>query len=812
MKKPVRCYSKILKHFYKASKHSFSMARQSEADVIVKTLLPLLEKLGYSEKIKLEIEHEKSIQIGRAKYVYPDIVVNIKDTPVFVLDAKNPEENLDLYERQIISYGLLLKTPYAVLSNGIYIRVYETQTEKIIWDKTIDKIPTFLSKTNLIKKITKTISTISEEKIEEAKKTLLVFEGIKEFSSLLYKCEDVIRDVDGLTGADAFDEISKLLFTKMYFEKKSTETGKNIFSLEKIKENGGATYVKEYLFKTARDSNKDIFDGDETIKLQNSSIENIVELLQGYTLIRTDVDVKGRAFEIFLGKTFTGGLGQFFTPRTIVRFAVLFADPEINSPINTKEPYLVLDPACGSGGFLIEVFKAIEDKIKNQPEKKQQDLFERLTRQQLFGVDINARLVRVAKMNMVLHGDGHGGIYKNSGLEDVKSVKEGTFDLVITNPPFGNKDKGKILENFELGKKNGKILQEQLREVLYVERCIKLLKKGGELAILLPDGILNNDQLDYVRDLIKRETIIKAVISLPDRAFKASGANSKTSLLFLRRKLKQDEHQSPIFMAVAEEVGFERKTKNAKEIEANDLIPILQTYKDYKSSKFFESMKDKKDVLEILKDKPSCFLIGEDLMKGRIDATYYYSKYVLDLGVESCEVKDVAKLSRVLINPSQNPAKEIKYVQFSHIEKRLGDIIGYYELLGSEAPSRAKMIVNEGDIICARVKDSEDNVAMIPKELEGEVVSSGFVVLKPISPMTSEALFALLRLRTTLNQVRWKSSGTIMPSIVDEEYITIKIPKLSKSEIERITKEIKEVNKQRENIKERLSNLSEKLK
>lgn len=222
-------------------------------------------------------------------------------------------------------------------------------------------------------------------------------------------------------------------------------------------------------------------------------------------------------------------------------------------------------------------------------------------------------------------------------------------------------------------------------------------------------------------------------------------------------------------------------------------------------------MKDKKDVLEILKDKPSCFLIGEDLMSSRIDATYYYAKYVLDLGVDSCEVKDVAKLSRVIVNPRENPANEIKYVQFSNVEKRLGDITGYIELLGQEAPTRARQMVNYGDIICARVKDSEENVAIIPKEMEGEIVSTGFVVLKPIAPMTSEALFALLRLKSTLNQVRWKSSGTIMPSIVDDEYITIKIPKLSKSDINKITDEIIEVNKQRENIKERLKRLSEKI-
>jgi len=784
----------------------------SETDVIFKLIAPILEELGYSENNKGEIEHEKSIQIGRNKYVYPDIVINIKGTPVIVIDAKNPEENLDLYDRQIISYGLLLRTPYSVLCNGINLRVYETQTEKILWDKPIDKIPTFLSKVNLSKKITKTVETISEERLEEAKKTLMVFEGIKEFSTLLYKCEDIIRDVDGLTGADAFDEISKLLFTKMYFEKMALETNKHLFSLENIKQNGGSTYVKDYLFKKARDSNKDIFEGDESIKLASSSIENMVELLQRYELIRTDVDVKGRAFEIFLGKTFTGDLGQFFTPRTIVRFAVLFADPEINSPLMSKTPYLVLDPACGSGGFLIEVFKAIENKIKNQPENKQKELFDRLTKEQLYGIDINPRLVRVAKMNMVLHGDGHGGIYKNSGLENVKQIKEEAFDLIVTNPPFGNKDKGEILKNFELGKRNNIPFKEQLREVLYVERCIRLLKKGGELAILLPDGILNNEQLDYVRSYIKKETIIKAVVSLPDKVFKASGANSKTSLLFLKRKVKKEELQTPIFMAVAEEVGFERKTKKAKEIEANDLKNILRTYKEYKSSKFFESMKDKKDTLEILNNKPSCFLIGEDLINDRIDATYYFAKHVLDLGVESCEVKDVARLSRNIVNPSLNPTKEIKYVQFSHIEKYLGDITGYYELLGNEAPSRAKQMVNEGDVICARVKDSEENVALIPRELEGEIVSTGFVVVKPNPPMTSEALFALLRLRSTLNQVRWKSSGTIMPSISDEEYITIKIPKLSGAEIERITKEIKEVNKQREIIKQKLKALSDNVK
>lgn len=120
-------------------------------------------------------------------------------------------------------------------------------------------------------------------------------------------------------------------------------------------------------------------------------------------------------------------------------------------------------------------------------------------------------------------------------------------------------------------------------------------------------------------------------------------------------------------------------------------------------------------------------------------------------------------------------------------------------------------MVQEGDVICARVKDSEENVAIIPKELNNEIVSTGFVVLKPINSMTSEALFVLLRLETTLNQVRWKSSGTIMPSISDDEYLTIKIPKLTNNQIKNITEEIKKVNKQREEIKSKLRELSNSL-
>ncbi len=784
----------------------------SETDVIIKTVVPLIAALGYDVNGN-DVEHDKAIAIGRSKYVYPDIVINIDGVPAVVIDGKRTTENIDHYERQILSYGLLLKTPYSALTNGVTFRVYETYTERVVWEQPMARLPAFLSKSKLAKKIHKAVDAVTDQQIEEAKKTLLVFEGIKEFASLLEKCEDVIRDIDGLTGADAFDEISKLLFMKMYYEKQADKTGKHEVQTANIKAHGGASYVKDFLFGKVVKANTDIFIGDEKIELDNKSIDKIIALLESYTLINTDIDVKGRAFEIFLGKTFTGGLGQFFTPRTIVRFTVDFADPEISSTIGSKgAPYLVIDPACGSGGFLIEVFKNVAAKIGNQPKNRQADLFERLSKHQIFGLDINPRLVRVAKMNMVLHGDGHGGIYKANGLlgsEHIKNAGRGQFDLVITNPPFGNKDKGKLLEAFELGKKQGRPIEEQIREVLFVEQCIQLAKPAGELAILLPDGILNNEQLGYVRDYIRKHTVITAIISLPDGAFKASGANSKCSLLFLKRRRRQTEPQPPVFMAVADEIGYDRRTKEARDIEQNDLHAILATYRTYKASKGYENLRRNASVVKVLHDKPACFLIGERKLADRLDATYYYARDVFDLDRATCPVHTYARLSRVIVNPQKEPLKSIRYIQFSNVEQRLGSIVSYEELLGGDAPSRAKQAVQRGDIISARVKDSEENVAIVADEFDGCIVSTGFIVTQPIPPMTSEALYVLLRLQTTLNQVRWKSSGTIMASISDAEYLTIKIPKLSAAQIKILTEKVRDVEKQRRSIRHVLQNLQQ---
>lgn len=446
----------------------------SEKDVIEKIIKPLIVKLGYDVSNTDEVKEEYHIPVGRTEGVRADMVIIRNGKPSFVIDGKNPRERLDNYETQILSYGALLKVRYGVLCNGVVFRCYDISKEKIIYEKPVSVLPKFLSKTSMIR--TKS-GRITQDKIRQAEKTLIQIQGTKQFTSLLYKCEDLIRDNDGLTGESAFDQMSKMLFMKMWYEKK-TDDGRNLFSLENITKAGGSQYVKNFLFEDVKKENPDLITDKETLDLSDDTIIQIISYFDDYSLLETDIDIKGEAFEVFLGRTLTGDLGQFFTPRTVVDFTVKMVDPKINS--KSDEPYMVLDPSCGTGGFLISTFMQMCNKIEKMPKTEKKRLETRLAEKQIYGIDVNPRLARVAKMNMFLHGDGHGGIFAANGLIDDGFDFDEKFDLVITNPPFGNKDdKPTILKKFKLA--DGK--KTQAREVLFIERSINCLGGGGHLPL-----------------------------------------------------------------------------------------------------------------------------------------------------------------------------------------------------------------------------------------------------------------------------------------------------------------------------------------
>ena len=289
------------------------------------------------------------------------------------------------------------------------------------------------------------------------------------------------------------------------------------------------------LYQEAKDIDPDVF--TEDIQVDEGRLFSVVNHLQGINLNATELDVKGVAFERFLGSYFKGDMGQYFTPREVVEFMVKMAAPH-------HEEY-VLDPACGSGGFLLHAMDHIlkqADEFYPEDPRGHYIHWHDFAEKRLFGIEVNDSIARVAKMNMIIHDDEHSNVIGNDALVNFdilynhhRDFKEETFDLILTNPPFGatvKKEESPYLNNYNLSK--GKTSQKT--EILFLERCFDFLKwETGELTIILPDGILNNSSLQYVRDYIEQHFQILAIASLPQTAFSHYGAGVKPSILFLRK-------------------------------------------------------------------------------------------------------------------------------------------------------------------------------------------------------------------------------------------------------------------------------------
>ena len=358
---------------------------------------------------------------------------------------------------------------------------------------------------------------------------------------VLEKCHDTLWQGGRLTPTDAFDELAKILFIKIRDEKKARRNGEPYDFQIKTHETAKSVANRiNRLYREAKAQDPEVF--TEDIEIDESRLFSVVNHLQGISLNQTDLDVKGVAFERFLGNFFKGEIGQFFTPREVVEFMVDMVTPHHEE--------LILDPACGSGGFLLHAMDYIRKQasdfhIEGTPEHYTH--WHDFAKDRLFGIEVNDSIARVAKMNMIIHDDGHSNVISNDALvnfdtlyDQHRGFEKDKFDVILTNPPFGaviKQSELPYLENYELGKGNA----SQKTEILFLERCFDFLKwETGKLAIILPDGILTNSSLQYVRDYIERHFQILSVVSLPQIAFSHYGAGVKTSILFLRKFSEQE--------------------------------------------------------------------------------------------------------------------------------------------------------------------------------------------------------------------------------------------------------------------------------
>lgn len=442
----------------------------------------------------------------------------------------------------------------------------------------------------------------------------------------------------------AFDELDKLIFCKIWDEKHPRKTGEpydfQIFSDET--QDDLLKRIKA-LYEEGRKKDPEVFKDD--ISLSANEAQTIVKYLQRINLNKTDLDSKGKAFETFMGSYFRGDFGQYFTPRPIVKFIV--------DSLPMKHDSRVLDTSCGSGGFLLYALDKVRTQANEFYDENTTDHYKHwhdFAEKNLYGIEINEQIARTAKMNMIIHDDGHTNVISSDGLvsdekmqKKNKEFKYNSFDFIITNPPFGSTIKQTekaYLHQYNLGKKeldwlntnaSGKtaLRDSQSTEVLFIEQCHNFLVEQGYLAIVIPDGILTNSSLQYVRNEIEEKYRIVAVVSMPQTAFSANGAGVKSSVLFLRKhKEKSSEKITAQKVKLKEKLLSENKFSEtiAKwEKEKNEAIKKLEA-----ETKKQKPEANKKEITEIIKDDKAklqtTFTDKVNLLKEELTEKYFTAK------------------------------------------------------------------------------------------------------------------------------------------------------------------------------------------
>lgn len=545
-----------------------------EEKVQAETFCRLVLEYGYSAD---RIEVFKAVPMGVA-VKEADIIVYADDEhakPYIVIECKSPEVSEMEFKQAVeqafsYAYAIAGTTKFIWVTKGNKQEFYRFDKEKN--KRTIEAdLPYFGERDAKKYKYAKGGFYIDRIRGKEERVTTNDIEPVaeSELTRIFKQAHDALWAGGELNPSQAFDELDKLIFCKVWDER-NTKKGEpyqfQIFSeheddaknLEALKKRVFALYDK------GKDKDPEIF--NKPIDLSLERIKTVVEYFQSINFGDTDLDSKGKAFETFLGTYFRGEFGQYFTPRNVVKFAVEAL------PITNESR--VLDTSCGSGGFLLYVL----DKVRRQADKEfdsdnpkeaidHYNYWHTFAERNLFGIEINDQISRVAKMNMIIHDDGHtnvvtyDGLYQIDYIAEVKSnrgFRANSFDYIVTNPPFGSivkqsekaymqvdrvtapyytfalKEMNWIDQKIK-GKHTATGRENQSTEVLFIEQCHKFLKEGGYLAVVIPDGILTNSSSQYVRDSIEEKFRIVGVVSLPPTAFTNTGAGVKSSVLFLKK-------------------------------------------------------------------------------------------------------------------------------------------------------------------------------------------------------------------------------------------------------------------------------------
>jgi type I restriction enzyme M protein len=559
------------------------------------------------------------------------------------------------------------------------------------------------------------------------------------------------------------------------------------------------TDLRNALEDEIRDGKKRIFDPNETLKLSAATCRELIKRFETINLSSIDEDLNGRMFEVFLNAAIRGrALGQYFTPRPLVDFMTRIA---LANPRDPTDPPKVIDACCGTSGFLIEVMAYLVSSLRTDTRINSRDRtrLDKLVRnERLFGVEANERVSRIARINMYLHGDGGSHIFWGDGLDNApapaedmtterkgevtdhaEAIKSGTFDLVLTNPPFSmaysadNQDEDRILRQLSIA--DG--AQSVKSNLLFIQRYHDLLKAGGEMLIVLDDTVLNGATHKPVRRWILDSFIVAGVHSMPFNAFFKAKANIKTSVLHLRKKRDASDAQGHVVMSISNNIGHDNALRDT--LERNNLTDILNSYFEWRrTGKMQTIVRENQNPAENLECPEQIWLVAPDeLTIERFDAFSYAPDLTTARAViQKLEADGFVKgangaafTMRAKISGKERAALRESGDKLTYIE--IGDVTQYglitQHVTGriDELPSRGQYQIATGDVLMAINNSSRGTVVLVPEKFNGAICTSGFFVIKPKSVDEGHLLWYALRSELCRKQIYYLSQTASQPEL-----------------------------------------------
>lgn len=605
-------------------------------------------------------------------------------------------------------------------------------------------------------------------------------------SAVFDDCHNYIYANEGFLKDKIFHEMVKLIVMKLHDEHSTRPVAQfGIIASEyaDVLANRPGTFLlrMDDLYRAVRAEYPTLLT-DERLKLQEQTLAYLVGRLQTISLTKTPGDVKGEAFQAFTYRHQRGGRGEFFTPHPIVRLAVEMLTPQPHEAI--------IDPACGSGGFLIQAISFLQ---RNCPGAVKGDYVQKYIR----GIEFNPDVALSASIRLAFEGGTGTEVTCANALLENKSL-DGTFDIILTNPPFGSKGKvedRQVLKSYVLARKwnrNGEqawsptnmLLGGQSPDVLFMEKCVNLLRPGGRMAIVLPDGLLQNVSNSHIRFWTRLHTQVLAVVSIPQEAFIPYGTGIKTSLLLLQ-KLPVSK-QMPCFMARIQKIGYDvkgqpihrrdeggrlMKTAAGNLVVDDDIDTIAQAYRKFRED-------------GTLEQTSGVYAVSETAIASRLDAEYYQPD---DCGmIEQLAEKGAKSLGEIATLLTESDSfrstinDEIRYISISDVDFRTMQVVVQQEIKSHDAPSRATYRVLVGDIITAMAGastgTSKHATALVTDDEDGAICSNGFAVVRDVHGVDPLFLLAYMRTAPFLRQVKRLMTGHAIPAISMEDLAKVLVP------------------------------------